>query len=176
MIVAGGATLAGLCPAANAETACSSLNAVLGLGMVAEHEVYAALDWLVSTQQRVENGLARRHLKDGMLVLYDVSSSSRGAMPAGALRPQPRSALGPAADRLRPAVHAAGPAGGGPRRRSPPASSEARLFLASIRRMVRSIAHAFKTLSMNFESDSKPDPECCSSSSPRCPIRRAGQG
>lgn len=34
-------------------------------------------------------------------------------MPAGALRPKPRSALGPAADRLRPAVHAAGPAGGG---------------------------------------------------------------
>jgi len=56
-------------------TACSSLGAVLGLGTVAEREVYAALDWLVAQQPRIEAGLARRHLKDGMLVLYDVSSS-----------------------------------------------------------------------------------------------------
>lgn len=65
----------GFSRAVNAETACSSLGAVLGLGMVAEHEVYAALDWLVGEQRRVENGLARRHLRDGTLVLYDVSSS-----------------------------------------------------------------------------------------------------
>jgi transposase len=37
--------------------------------------VYAALDWLLERQARIENGLARRHLKDGVLVLYDVSSS-----------------------------------------------------------------------------------------------------
>jgi transposase len=42
---------------------------------VAEREVYAALDWLVAQQPRIEAGLARRHLKDGTLVLYDVSSS-----------------------------------------------------------------------------------------------------
>jgi hypothetical protein len=65
----------GFSRAVNAETACSSLGAVLGLGMVAEHEVYAALDWLVGEQRRLENGLARRHLRDGTLVLYDVSSS-----------------------------------------------------------------------------------------------------
>jgi hypothetical protein len=65
----------GFTRAVDAETACSSLGAVLGLGTVAEHEVYAALDWLVGAQRRVENGLARRHLKDGTLVLYDVSSS-----------------------------------------------------------------------------------------------------
>src|SRR5438445_911408 len=65
----------GFVRAVDAETACSSLGAVLGLGTVAEHEVYAALDWLVGQQHRVENGLARRHLKDGTLVLYDVSSS-----------------------------------------------------------------------------------------------------
>jgi transposase len=48
---------------------------VLGLGQVKEREAYEALDWLVERQTRIENGLARRHLKDGMLVLYDVSSS-----------------------------------------------------------------------------------------------------
>jgi hypothetical protein len=57
------------------ETACTSLGAVLGLGTVAEREVYAALDWLVAQQPRIEAGLARRHLKEGTLVLYDVSSS-----------------------------------------------------------------------------------------------------
>jgi hypothetical protein len=58
-----------------AETATSSLGPVLGLGAVAEREVYAALDWLLTQQPRIEAGLARRHLKDGTLVLYDVSSS-----------------------------------------------------------------------------------------------------
>src|ERR1700685_1751611 len=44
-------------------------------GAVAEREVYAALDWLLEQQSRVESALARRHLKHGTLVLYDVSSS-----------------------------------------------------------------------------------------------------
>jgi len=65
----------GFVRAINPETACSSLGKVLGLGTVAEREVYAALDWLLGQQARIEAGLARRHLKDGMLVLYDVSSS-----------------------------------------------------------------------------------------------------
>ena len=65
----------GFVRAVGPETACSSLGAVLGLGTVAEREVYAALDWLVAQQPRIEAGLARRHLKDGTLVLYDVSSS-----------------------------------------------------------------------------------------------------
>jgi transposase len=51
------------------------LGAVLGLERVAEREVYAALDWLGGQQPRIEAGLARRHLRDGTLVLYDVSSS-----------------------------------------------------------------------------------------------------
>ncbi|MGH8514039.1 MAG: IS1634 family transposase, partial [Gammaproteobacteria bacterium] len=42
---------------------------------VKEWEAYEALDWLLERQMRIENGLARRHLKDGMLVLYDVTSS-----------------------------------------------------------------------------------------------------
>src|ERR1700681_1849827 len=58
-----------------ADTACSSLGRLLGLGAVAEVELYRALDWLGARQAAVETALARRHLKDGALVLYDVSSS-----------------------------------------------------------------------------------------------------
>jgi len=59
----------------SAETASSSLGRVLELGVIAEREIYAALDWLGGQQDRIERALARRHLKDGTLVLYDVSSS-----------------------------------------------------------------------------------------------------
>jgi transposase len=65
----------GFVRAVDAETAVSSLGTVLRLGEVKEHEAYAALDWLVERQTRIENGLARRHLEDGVLTLYDVSSS-----------------------------------------------------------------------------------------------------
>jgi len=40
-----------------------------------EDDLYAALDWLLDRQERIEDRLARRHLKDGEMVLYDVSSS-----------------------------------------------------------------------------------------------------
>lgn len=56
-------------------TATSSLGAVLGLGSVDEAELYAALDWLLERQPAVEAALAKKHLQDGTLVLYDVSSS-----------------------------------------------------------------------------------------------------
>ena len=56
-------------------TASSSLGALLGLGAVSEQELYAALDWLLSRQARIEQRLARRHLSQGTLVLYDVSST-----------------------------------------------------------------------------------------------------
>jgi hypothetical protein len=61
--------------ALNPQTAASSLGERLGLGEVAEREVYAALDWLVDQQERIENALAKRHLLGGTLALYDVSSS-----------------------------------------------------------------------------------------------------
>jgi transposase len=61
--------------AVDEETAISSLGAVLHLGRVKEREAYEALDWLLERQARIEHGLARRHLEDGVLVLYDVSSS-----------------------------------------------------------------------------------------------------
>ncbi len=65
----------GFVRAVNSQTTSSSLGEVLSLGAVAEREVYAALDWLLEQQPRVESALARRHLKNGTLVLYDVSSS-----------------------------------------------------------------------------------------------------
>ncbi len=65
----------GLVRAVDEETATTTLGAVLRLGSVKEREAYEALDWLGARQERIENGLARRHLRDGVLVLYDVSSS-----------------------------------------------------------------------------------------------------
>jgi hypothetical protein len=56
-------------------TAASSLGEALGLGEVDEDELYAALDWLGERQPAIETALARRHLRNGTLVLYDVSSS-----------------------------------------------------------------------------------------------------
>jgi hypothetical protein len=57
------------------ETATSSLGTILGLGAVNENELYTALDWLDERQPAIETALAKRHLKNGTLVLYDVSSS-----------------------------------------------------------------------------------------------------
>jgi hypothetical protein len=57
------------------ETASSSLASELHLGAIADEELYEALDWLRARQSRIENKLARKHLQDGTLVLYDVSSS-----------------------------------------------------------------------------------------------------
>jgi hypothetical protein len=56
-------------------TASHSLGAVLQLGEVDEDELYRALDLLGAAQPAIERALARRHLKDGTLVLYDVTSS-----------------------------------------------------------------------------------------------------
>ncbi len=56
-------------------TALHSLGATLGLGTVTAREVYATLDWLGRSQVAIERGLARRHLNDGTLLLYDVTST-----------------------------------------------------------------------------------------------------
>ncbi len=56
-------------------TAAHSLGAVLKLGEVDEDELYAALDLLGRAQPKIEAVLARRHLQDGCLVLYDLTSS-----------------------------------------------------------------------------------------------------
>jgi hypothetical protein len=73
-IIAPGSKLATL-RALSAETASCSLGRVLDLGMIEEREIDAALDWLGCQQDRIERAMARRHLKNGTLVLYDVSSS-----------------------------------------------------------------------------------------------------
>jgi hypothetical protein len=59
-----------------AETAASSLGEALGVGGCDEDDLYAAMDWLAGRQQRIEDGLAARHLAGGTLVLYDVSSAA----------------------------------------------------------------------------------------------------
>jgi hypothetical protein len=56
-------------------TAAHSLGAVLGLGAVDEDELYRALDLLGEAQPKIEAALARRHLQNGCLVLYDLTSS-----------------------------------------------------------------------------------------------------
>lgn len=48
----------------------------LGVAGADVDELYAALDWLLRRQKRIENKLAQRHLGEGARVLYDVSSSS----------------------------------------------------------------------------------------------------
>jgi hypothetical protein len=63
------------CAGLKAETAKSTLAEELKLGHVEVHELYAAMDWLLARQQRIENKLAKKHLRGGLLVLFDVSSS-----------------------------------------------------------------------------------------------------
>ena len=62
--------------ALRAETATSSLGAVLGVGRADEDDLYAAMDWVLARKDSIENALAARHLADGTLVLYDVSSAA----------------------------------------------------------------------------------------------------
>jgi len=65
------ATVRGL----SSETLDSTLGELLGVGDADEDECYAAMDWLFARQAAVENSLAKRHLADGALVLYDVTST-----------------------------------------------------------------------------------------------------
>src|SRR5215475_7882998 len=53
----------------------TTLAAELGVGQATEDDLYAAMDWLGERQERIEKKLAARHLVEGGLVLYDVSSS-----------------------------------------------------------------------------------------------------
>ena len=53
----------------------TTLGEELELEGVEVDELYDALDWLLARKDAVEERLARRHLTDGCLVLYDVSSS-----------------------------------------------------------------------------------------------------
>ncbi len=57
------------------ETATSSLGLELGIDLEDERALYEAMDWLLARQRRIENKLAKKHLGEGSLILYDVSSS-----------------------------------------------------------------------------------------------------
>ena len=85
------------------ETATSSLGRVLSCSACDEDDLYAAMDWLYPRQPGIEDALARRHLKDGTLVLYDVSSaafegrtcpSARSGTPKTACAAGSRSSMG----------------------------------------------------------------------------------
>ena len=47
----------------------------LGVADASTKELYKAMDWLQTRQQDIEKKLAQRHLAEGAVVLYDVSSS-----------------------------------------------------------------------------------------------------
>ena len=59
----------------NHQSAACTLGQELGLEELNENELYHAMDWLEKRQRRIENKLAKRHLRDGSLILYDVTSS-----------------------------------------------------------------------------------------------------
>ena len=59
----------------NEDTAFTSLGEALDVSDADENDLYDAMDWLLGRQCRIEAKLAGRHLKDGTLVLYDVTST-----------------------------------------------------------------------------------------------------
>ena len=68
-----------LCPGSKLSTVRtlgqSTLASELGVQGADEDDLYLAMDWLLERQDRIEDRLAARHLADGEMVLYDVSSS-----------------------------------------------------------------------------------------------------
>src|SRR4029450_461710 len=57
------------------DTLRSSLSAYLGLETTGEDQLYRAMDWLLQRQPAMEAALAKRHLAEGGLVLYDLTST-----------------------------------------------------------------------------------------------------
>lgn len=54
---------------------CSTLAEDFGVVDADEDDLYEAMDWLLARQDAIERKLAARHLREGSLVLYDLSSS-----------------------------------------------------------------------------------------------------
>ena len=61
--------------ALNDATADSSLAVELGIDHCDEDDLYTAMDALLPRQGAIEESLARRHLQDGVLVMYDLTSA-----------------------------------------------------------------------------------------------------
>jgi len=57
------------------ETCHHTLGESLGLSAIKEDDLYEAMDWLLERQASVEAALAERHLGEGTLVLYDLTST-----------------------------------------------------------------------------------------------------
>ena len=53
----------------------TTLPELLDIAAVDEDDIYEAMDWLFERQGRIEKKLAKRHLKEGDMVLYDLTSS-----------------------------------------------------------------------------------------------------
>ena len=53
----------------------TTLTETLGVDQADEDELYEAMDWLLEHQDHIEQKLAARHLADGSLALYDLTSS-----------------------------------------------------------------------------------------------------
>jgi|JI10StandDraft_1071094.scaffolds.fasta_scaffold186045_2 transposase len=68
-----------VCPATKLATTrlwhTSTLAEEFGVTDASEDDLYAAMDWLLAAQDRIQKKLAARHLRDDSLVLYDLSSS-----------------------------------------------------------------------------------------------------
>ena len=68
-----------LCPATKLATTrqwhTSTLAQEFGVAHATEDDLYAAMDWLLAGQDRIQKKLAARHLQEDSLVLYDLSSS-----------------------------------------------------------------------------------------------------
>ena len=73
-LISPGSKLSNLC-SLQEQTAKSSLANELQLEAIETMELYEAMDWLLKRQERIEKKLAKKHLHEGTLVLYDVSSS-----------------------------------------------------------------------------------------------------
>jgi len=57
------------------QTAASTLGDVLDVAGTTPDQLYAAMDWLGERKQKIEAKLAERHLREGTLLLYDVTST-----------------------------------------------------------------------------------------------------
>lgn len=57
------------------ETRLSTLGEWLAIPVADEDALYAAMDWLLVRQPVIEDELAKRHLEEGGIVLYDVTST-----------------------------------------------------------------------------------------------------
>lgn len=63
------------CRSLREETCHHSLGEELQLGALNEEDLYTAMDWPMARKASIEAVLARRHLRSGTLVLYDLTST-----------------------------------------------------------------------------------------------------